>query len=160
MRIKVTQELNKEYYNEYYSEWLEFRSKFKKWENLIGFTSIIASLIIYFVDKSLTFISVGLLVFGTLMVYDFYSSKSKWLKGRLNSKMADTEVTLIFEEDKIQTIGPFTETNGKWSFFSDAVETEKGLILIPENGISIYLQKKSFEEKADVVAIVRKIKKN
>lgn len=160
MRIQVTQKLNKEYYNEYYSEWLKFRSKLKKWEHVIGFTSLIAALIIYLTDNSLKFISVGLLIFGVLMIYEFYSSKAKWLKGRLKSKMADSEVTIIFEEDKILTIGPFTEMNGNWSFFNDAVETEKGLILIPENGISIYLQKKSFKEQSDIGAIVNKIKKN
>ena len=72
--------------------------------------------------------------------------------------MTNTEVTMIFEDDKVQTIGPFTEVNGKWEFFSDAVETEKGLILIPENGISIYLQKKSFDKQADITTIIRKIK--
>ena len=94
------------------------------------------------------------------MIYEFYSSKSKWLKERLRSKLADSEVTIIFEEENIMTIGPFTEMNGNWSFFNDAVETEKGLILIPENGISIYLQKKSFEDQSVISAIVRKIKNN
>lgn len=44
---------------------------------------------------------------------------------------------------------------GKWDFFNQAIETEKDLFLIPENGISIYLQKKSFENQSDI----KKIKK-
>ncbi|GAA4303127.1 hypothetical protein [Nibribacter koreensis] len=160
MKIQVSQDINKEYYNEYYSEWLKFRSKFKKWENIIGFISLTASLVIYLFDDSLIFISVGLFVFGSLMVYEYYSSKSKWLKGRLNSKMIDTKVTLIFEEERIQTFGPFTEMNGKWDFFSDAVKTDKGLILVPENGISIYLQNKAFANPSDIEAVFDRIKKN
>ncbi|UZR96785.1 hypothetical protein [Chondrinema litorale] len=158
MRIQVNQNINKEYYNEYFSEWLRFRSIFKKWEHKIGFASLVVALVIYINNESLVYISGGLLVFGTLMIYEFYSSKSKWLKERLNSKMMGTEVTMIFEDDKVQSIGPFTEMNGKWEFFSDVVETEKGLILIPENGISIYLQNKSFDKQADIATIVRKIK--
>jgi hypothetical protein len=129
-------------------------------EHKIGFLSIAISSLIYFVDNSLKFISVGLFIFGILMIYEFYSTKRKWLKDRMKSKMKDKEVTMIFEDDKIQSIGPFTEMNAKWSFFSDAIETNKGLIIIPENGISVYLQKKSFLNESDIKEILRKIKEN
>lgn len=67
---------------------------------------------------------------------------------------------MIFEEDKIHSNGPFTITKSNWDFITDAVETEKGLFLIPENGISIYLQKESFENDSQLKQIANKIKAN
>lgn len=158
MNIEITQRTSKEYYEEYYSEWLSFRSKFKKWEHIIGFASLLTSITIYLADSALSYISIGLAIFGMLMIYEFYSSKNKWLKERLKSKMNNSEATLIFEDSKIRSIGPFTEMSGEWTFFSGAIETNKGLILIPENGISIYLQKKFFKNQSDVAVILKKIK--
>jgi len=157
MKIEIVQKTNKEYYIEYYSEWLRHKSKFKKWEHIIGFSSMAISFIIYLVDNSLYFISFGLFVFGALMIFEFYSSKNKWLKERFKSKMMNKEVKMIFTDTNVQSFGPFTEMNGNWDFFTKAIETNKGLILIPENGISIYLQKKKFPNQSNIIDVLRKI---
>lgn len=158
MKIEIVQKINEEYYREFYSEWLQCRSKYKKWQLPIGYIGFAASLIVFLVDSSLAVVSIWFLVFGIIMMYSFYASKAKWLKQRRKSKMTNQEVTMLFEEDQFQSTGPFTKVDGKWSFFSDVVETNKGLFLIPENGVSIYLQKKSFEHPADIAEIIRKIK--
>lgn len=158
MRIEITQQINEAYYEEYYAEWLSARSRFRKWEHLIGFTSVLLSLVIYFADNTMRFIAAGLLIFGLLMIYEFYSSKRKWLNDRLKGNMKNAEVTMIFEEDSVRSIGPFSEMSGTWSLFSDAVETKKGLILILENGVNIYLQKQSFGNQSDVNEILKRIK--
>ena len=160
MRIEITQLLSEDYFKEYYSEWLSFRSKYKKWEHIIGFTSIGIAFVICIIDRSLDFISTGLLFFGLFMIFEFYNARRMWLKERMESKMINEKVTMVFEEEVIHSIGPFTEMNAKWSFITQALETEKGLILIPENGISIYLQKKSFKDPSDIVQILKKIKEN
>jgi len=157
MKIEINQKIDEAYYQECYRAWLNHRSKFKKWEHKIGFISVGLAVLIFLFDSNLLYISGGLLVFGILMIFEFYSSKNKWMKDRLKSKMNNKEATFIFEEDKIQSIGPFTELNSTWDYFSDAIETEKGLLLIPENGIMIYLQKTSFDNKNDVNRIIEKI---
>lgn len=160
MNIEIIQKTNKKYYIEYYSEWLKYRSKYKKWEHIVGFLSVTLSLLVYILDNGLYYISFGLLLFGILKIFDFYNSKRKWLNDRMSSKMNNEEVRMIFDDTKIQSFGPFTEMNGKWNFFTDAIETDKGLILIPENGISIYLQKKVFHGESDIKDIIRKVKEN
>ena len=160
MEIKVVQHFDENYYKEYYSEWLRFRSVFKKWEDKIGMFSLALAVLIYLYDRELFFISVGLSVFGCLMIYEFYSSKKKWMKSRLESKMNNKSATLIFEDDQIQSLGPFTELKGKWEIFNQAIETEKGLFLFQENGISIYLQKKVFQNPSDIQKIVNKVRAN
>lgn len=159
MDIKVRQNLDKDYYEECYSEWLKFRSVYKKWENKMGLFSLFAALLIFFIDKKLIYISAGLIVFGIGMMYEFYASKRKWMKDRLDSKVNNNTVTMIFENNQIQSIGPFTDVKGTWDFFKDAIETKKGIFLIPENGIMIYLQRKSFKNQADIKTIIEKIKK-
>ena len=81
------------------------------------------------------------------------------MKDRLDSKANNNIVTMIFEDNQIQSIGPFTDMKGAWDFFKDAIETEKGIFLIPENGIMIYLQRKSFDNQDDVKRVLKKIKK-
>ena len=158
MDITIIQKIDGKYFEEFYAEWLKFRSKFKKWEQRIGLFSILLAILIYFFDPTFKSISGGMLVIGTLMVYEYYASKTKWMKDRLASKMNHESIIMIFKEDQIQSIGPFTNTKGKWDFFKEAIETEKGVFLIPENGISIYLQKTSFERVSDVRKIIKKIK--
>ena len=159
MEIKVNQNLDKDYYNECYTEWLKFRSVYKRWEYKIGVLSLFGALVIYFIDSKLIYISVGLMIWGILMIYEAYSSKRKWMKNRVDSKVNNNTFTMIFEDNQIQSTGPFTDLKSNWDYFKDAIETEKGIFLIPENGISIYLQIKSFENQDDVKRILRKIKK-
>ncbi|MGK0389826.1 MAG: hypothetical protein ACI94Y_002571 [Maribacter sp.] len=79
------------------------------------------------------------------------------MDSRLNSKVNNKSLTIIFKEDHVLLNGLFTETKGGWEYFTKIIETKKGLFLIPGNGISIYLQKKSFDSQLDVQQIINKI---
>lgn len=157
MNIEITQYTNKEYYKEYYFEWLNHRSKYRKWQQKTGFATLLLSLIVLLADKSLFYLTGGLIVLGLLMIFDYHFIKNKWLKERLESRMNNKSFTMIFQDDEIKSIGPFTNTNSKWEFIDKAIETQKGLILIPENGISIYIQKNSFKRHEDLKLIMNKI---
>ena len=64
---------------------------------------------------------------------------------------------MIFEDDVIKSKGPFTNTELKWNGIVKTIETKNGLFLIPENGISIYLQKSSFDSENQIKLIVDKV---
>lgn len=136
MNIEIEQHIDKEYYLEYYSQWLKYKSTFKKWEHIIGFTSVIIALLIYILNPKLQYFSIGFIFFGLFMINDFYSSRKKWIKERIKSRMNNSSFRILFKEDKIETIGKFARTESNWNFFSNVIKTEKGLILIPENGIN------------------------
>ena len=102
MEIKVNQNLDKDYYNECYTEWLKFRSVYKRWEYKIGVLSLFGALVIYFIDSKLIYISVGLMIWGILMIYEAYSSKRKWMKNRVDSKVNNNTFIMIFEDNQIQ----------------------------------------------------------
>ena len=94
------------------------------------------------------------------MIYEFYSAKRDWLRERIESGMNNRIIKMTFKDDVILSEGPFTDAKIKWSFFNESFETQKGLFLIPENGISVYLQKKSFENPTDIREILKEMKKN
>lgn len=156
--IKVVQGFDENYYEESYNEWLFHRSKFLKWSDKLGFLCLGIGLIGLIFIKSWMPIFVGMLFLGLSLLYEFYSNKAKWLKDRKASKVNNQSATLIFEDEKVQSSGPFSEAIVDWEFFKDAIETEKGLFLILENKTNIYLQKKSFERLEDVDLILNKIK--
>lgn len=158
MQIEVTQKINEPYYQEYYGQWLKFKSKYKKWAHKVGFSLTAVAAIVYFANHANYYFSIGLIVLGASMIYEFYVGKKKWLQARLKSKINNNSVEFIFQDDIVKTFGPFSETKEKWNFFVDVLETEKGVFLIPENGISIYLQKKIFDSNSDWQAIIKKIK--
>ena len=159
MNIEINQKINKEYYTEYYSQWLKYKSKLKKWEHIIGFVSLFSAIMIYLFNDSFFSYSIGLIVFGCLMIYEFYSSQHKWLKARMKSKMNNSSFRIVFKENEIETFGQFSETKLKWNLFSNVIKTEKGLILIPENGTSIYLQNSVFKKKSEIEEIISQIQK-
>lgn len=157
MKIKVNYTMDKSYYLEQYSEWLKFRSVYRKWQDKIGGVSVsIAVLGLLFVP-GLAHISIGLLGFGGLMLIDYYVTKNKWMSARMSSKMTGHSVALLFENDQIQTFGPFSESKIEWRFFQRAIKTDKGLFIIPENGMSIYIPKKSFANPLEMDTIAQKI---
>jgi len=157
MEIKVTQNIDDKYYQEFYSEWLSHRSVYRKWQDKLGWISILIALILFVINCDLKFYAIALILFGALLIYDYYTSKSFWMKGRKDSKMNNKAVTMIFEDHQIQSSGPYAEMKGKWEMFDEAIETKKGIFLIPETGISIYLQKKTFQNPSDIKLISTKI---
>ncbi len=160
MDIKVTQKFDDNYYQEFYSEWLTHRSKYRKWEFKVGLLYITLAVLIYFLKVDFKYFSIALIVFGCFLMYDFYATKRNWMKDRQASKMNHKSMTMIFDEHQVHSLSPFGEMKGKWELYIDVVETDKGLFLIPEKGISIYIQKVAFQNQADIKKIIAKIKSN
>ena len=160
MEIKVVQKIDKNYYQEFYTEWLEFRSVFKKWEDKIGILCIVIGIMNYIFSHELFYFAFAFLFFGLFMIYEFYASKKKWMKSRLESNVNNKSFTMIFDDYFVRSNGPFTEVKSKWDYFQKGIETPKGIFLIPENGISIYLQKKSFENQTHIRKIIEKVNEN
>ncbi len=161
MNIEIIQQINRSYYEEYYADWLKNKSKFKKYQKVIGIVLMILGLFLgvtsYVSNNSLHTFTVTIHFLGILMLFDFYYVKQKWIKERLKSKQNNLAVKIAFDDEKMSTISEFGISSLQWSFFRDAIKTEKGLILVPENGISIYIQQSVLKEKY-IDEIVEKVK--
>jgi len=157
MKIEIEQNIDEAYFKEYYVEWLGYRSKYRKWQNKSGVIFLVLGVMIGLVWNEYLPVAVLFIFLGVSMIFDCYFTKMKWMKDRIGSRVNNTSSTFIFEENQFRSIGPFTESKGDWNSIANVVETEKGLFLIPDKGISIYLQKTSFNKPEDVYWVVQKV---
>ncbi len=119
---------------------------------------IFVGIVFYFLDKSrvvwifpFLFICSGLYEF-----FKFYNEKKKWMKDRLDSRILGKEILMEFTDEIIKVNGPFSNGELKWFGLKKIVKTKKGILLKPENGLSIYLQDKIFSNDEQIKFILSK----
>ena len=86
-----------------------------------------------------------------------YFEKNKWLKDRLDSKIVGQQIEMHFTDEVIKHNGPFSNGELNWNGIKAIVKTKKGILIKPENGISIYLQNSLFKDKAQIEFILKKV---
>jgi hypothetical protein len=113
---------------------------------------------VFFIDEKSYIISIGIALFAIRFGMDFFLEKNKWMKHRMKSKMMDRNSSFIFEDDFVHNKGSFTESKGGWNSFTEAIETPKGIFLVVDKGMSVYLQKKNFKDKNEIDFVIQKVK--
>ena len=157
MDIRITQQFDELYHREFFAEWLAHRSTWRKYEAPLGVVAALLALggMLLFPQHRGTLIF--LLLFGILTLAGFFWQRHKWLSARRASGMNGQSATMHFTDQGIYSKGPFTENHLQWNYFREAVVTPKGVFLIPENGISVYLQRTNFSQSADLDQLVERI---
>ena len=159
MNFAVTFIPDEEYYIEAYSEILT-TLKFKKYELLFAIIMIIIGIILYFADIH-RITGVFPIIFSCAGIYEFFKSiyeKKKWFADRKNAKVFGQQIELHFNDEIIKYSGPFSKGELSWNGVHKIVSTPKGIIIKPENGISIYLPKKYLENDQQMQFIISKQK--
>ena len=147
------------YYKEAYREILS-TFKFKKYEPFFATLMVILGIGLYFYDTNRI---TGLFpfFFSLIGIYEFYKQfheKNKWLKDRLASKVASQKIELEFSDSIIIHKSPFSNGEIKWEGIKKIIKTQNGLIIKPENGISIYLPDRLFSDRKHIEFILTKNK--
>ena len=157
MEFSISIIANQEYYNELYSELIK-TLKFKKYERVIGILLILFGIYLFIKDKTnvLNIFPLFFILAGIYELFKFYYDKKKWMNERINSKIFNQTLNLTFNEIHIQSNGPFTNATLNWNGLQNIVQTEKGIFLKPENGISIYLPNYAFENKEQMDFILKR----
>lgn len=145
------------YYKEAYKEITSSR-KLKKYEPVFAILMVIGWIGLYFFDSSKR---LGILpfIFSGIGIYEFfkyYYEKKKWLKDRLDSKIAGQLLEFEFNDNCIKHNGPFSNGEIQWNGLKDIIKTKNGILLKPENGISIYLQDRQFSDREQIQFILSK----
>jgi hypothetical protein len=162
MKIAVEVTLSEAYYQVYYGEWLASRSKYRKWQPLVGGLLLSWGGLLYLLSGNnagrfwlfpLLFVVAGLYELGT-----FYRTKQQWLRGRLDSRLLNQCISLSFEHHCIRHKEPFSTGELSWAGLRQLKETPKGLFLIPENGISIYMPKQAFQSPVQIQEVSNRAK--
>jgi len=152
---------DKAYYTEAYDEIIS-SLKYKKYEPYFAILLIGMGIILYFQD---TYKVSGLMpiifsLSGIYQLFKLYFEKKKWLKDRLDSKIVGQQIEMHFTDEGIKHDGPFSNGELNWNGLKTIVETKKGILIKPENGISIYLQNSLFKDKAQIEFILSKVEKS
>lgn len=161
MNFKLNFKPDENYYKEAYAEIIS-SNKFKKYEPLFAALLVFFGIGLYFFD---THKKLGLIswVFSCIGIYEFYKfhfEKKKWLKDRLQSGIVGQLLEMEFNETTIKHSGPFSNGKLNWNGLKDIIKTKKGVLLKPENGISIYLPDRIFKESKQIDFIISKKKKS
>lgn len=145
MNITIKYTADEAYFREFYEQWLE-RSKWKKWEPLLSLLLIILGLVYYCLNKhpDIWFLPLIVAMVGFFELGKYFYDKQQWLKARFASRVFNQQLQLTFSEEKITHQGPYTEGEFLWADLQGIKQTSKGLFLIPENGVSIYLSATAF----------------
>lgn len=157
MVFKVIFIPDKEYYAEAYGEIIS-SLKYKKLEPFFAVLMIMLGIILYFQD---TFSAAGIIpiLFSVIGLYELiklYYEKKNWIKVRMDSKVQGQPIEMEFTNETIKHTGPFSQGELKWSGLKQIIKTKQGILIKPENGISIYLSNKVFANKEQVEFILSK----
>ncbi len=157
MNFKLNFQPDEEYYKEAYSELISIL-KFKKFEPLFAILLILVGLILYYFDenKSIGVFPVILSLLGIYELVKFYYDRKKWLKDRNESKISGNKIELEFTDTHIKHTGPFSSGEINWSGLKSIIKTKKGIVIKPQNGISIYLPDRLFVEQKQIDFILSK----
>ncbi|MEA5403792.1 YcxB family protein [Arcicella sp. DC2W] len=159
MNFSLTYVPDRQYYEEAYREMIS-SLKLKKYEPVLATIMIVFGIGLYLLDKN-NKLSIFPLVFCSLGIYEFYKvyhEKKKWLKDRLDSKVLNQPITLEFNEATIKHNSTFANGELKWDGLKDIVKTKNGILLKPENGLSIYLPDKIFRGREEIEFILSRKK--
>jgi hypothetical protein len=157
MNFNLTFIPDEAYYKEAYGE-IVSTLKFKKYEPFLATLMVFLGIGLYFYDTN-KILGIFPIVFSLVGIYEYYKlfyEKNKWLKERLDSKVAGQIIELEFSDSTIIHKGPFSNGEIKWEGIKNIFKTQNGLIIKPENGISIYLPDSLFADRKYIEFILSK----
>jgi len=148
------------YYKEAYDE-LVSTLKLKKYEPYFAIIMILFGIGLYFfdTDKVLGIFPIIFSLIGVYELYKVYNEKNKWMKARLASIVTGQKIEMEFSDSNISHKGPFSNGEIKWEGIISIHKTKKGIILKPDNGISMYLPDMLFSDKNEIEFILSKNKR-
>lgn len=147
MEYKTTVQLSKAYFSECFDQSILYGNNRRKVEFITGSLALIAaiSLILF---SNIGFLPILILIiFGIYELFNPVVKKVKWVNEQMSSKIADTAVDICINDTGITSNTPFTENYMSWPEVGKIIETPKGLLIWPQQGMHIYLQKESMPDE-------------
>lgn len=96
-----------------------------------------------------------LMAFAVLELVHIRYRRAWWLFRQTLGKNANLKVTLTLDDNGVKTRSSSAETQLNWSQIAHVVDTEKGLILVQQNGAKQYLSKSLFNDEQ--IALIRAV---
>ncbi len=136
---------DRNYFELQYDEWLQHRSRLKKYEIWFAIILIAFGLMMVFTFPRQWLVGA---LFASAGVYEFTMAathKRRWVNARVSAVRDDKTVDLQFDTDTLTS----TSANGtgtmRLSGFTGFICASHGFFLIPDTGVSIYVPRASIE---------------
>lgn len=160
MEFSTSFKPSKEYFEEAFEEvtktnWL------KRFEPAFAIAMILLSIGFWYFERHGK-LGIFPIFFGALGLFELiktYTSKKKYINERVQSGIVGQEIQFQFTDESINHNGPFSTGTIKWIGLKSIQQTEKGIIVRPENGIAIYLPKAMFASQEQIDFILNKKRK-
>lgn len=140
MKFTASFELTESYFRENYQEWLNHRSRWRRWQRHFGALTIAIGVALLFVP-GLGLAGAMVAGFGCSQIIIFYLAQSRWLKQRVAARASNPHqrVEMTFDESGIDTEGPTSKGTMSWIAVKAAYPTENGLIFSFGDGMAMYV---------------------
>ncbi|MGL4632278.1 MAG: hypothetical protein ACRCVT_13835 [Leadbetterella sp.] len=152
---------DEEYYKEAYGEMVSL-VRLKKYEPYFAVALFFFGIYLYLKDteKVLGMFPFAFSIAGIYEFFKLFYERKKWLSDRLDSKIVGNQIEINFKHDGISIKGTFSNGELKWEGVKTILKTKKGILLKPENGVSIYIQDKLLSSKDQIDFLFSKSNKN
>jgi hypothetical protein len=153
MQATARYPLTDAYFREDYEQWIRYVARWRPWQPYVGCCFLVIgglSAVLGFPIAAALGLVVGIVEFAEMMIH-----KSRWLAARLRGCRAGREVQLVFTNESIAEQGSFSSGNLEWAGIERVRETPKGLFLIPQDGMHVYIPDYALEPasaKQDIIA--------
>lgn len=159
MHISIQFPMNRAYYEEVYEQSILSNKSAQLFLSSISLVGMLWGLYMIYLhvndfDNAQVMLGIIILLTGAFSWVHQLTAKSRWLKQVEGNIDRHNEVSWTFELEAIHQKSKFSESVFLWETFVALRETPKGLILQPQKGMLIYIPKASFEQKADIEAVL------
>lgn len=158
MEITAKWNHNPEYFEQYWKDWVKYRSKGRKHVLVFSLALIAAGVMIYLgafpqtvfgQDRGIIIVLIGV----SLALWHF-GDKRKWIRSMPQDSRPDNEIVMVFSQNGIKTKSDISSGEASWDVVKELVPAQKGLFLVLQKGISIYLPGQSLTENNDISKII------
>lgn len=157
MTFNLTFKPDEKYYKEAYEELISL-NRLKKWEPIFAMIMTLFGVLLYCFDKTdkLGIFPFFFILMGVFEFFKFFYNRTKWLKERNGSKVTGQLIEIEFNSETLKHSGPFSNGEIKWTGLKEIKKTNKGIVLKPESGVSIYLPDSLFNGPDEIAFILSK----
>ncbi|WP_434339619.1 YcxB family protein [Motilimonas cestriensis] len=152
MPLTTSFTLSKQYLEECFDESLPF-SKHAKPRYVFIVSLLLSGLCLLIFTNQHTVAGSILLGLGVLETISFIYRRAWWLTRQMWSRSANGEVTIVLDEQGFSSKNPYTETTLLWQDIKKHIDTERGVILVANNGGQSYISKSVLTD--EMIALIK-----
>lgn len=152
MIAKAKFDLNKEYFEKYYIDWINTKSKFRKYSSFIGVVLIICGAFIMVIFDWTIYTGIIFITIGVTQLIDSLSYKTRWINKRLKSGISQKAVFEFFD-DRLEIKSDNSEGHILLSGINNICLAKNGVFLSPQKDLSYYIPWKSLEPTEEIETV-------